>query len=134
MAWLDPVTNWKSTDFINFSDYNRIKNNVAYILSIAPSLVADDYPTMGADKTSYLQYPRASEWNEIENALHQLAVNISGIFDVKMFMDNGNTPDNVELNRIEKMSLILKVKYESSIKAKYRMRFNIGRKRSVLRV
>ena len=31
MAWITPVTTWKSTDFINYTDYNRIKGKVAYI-------------------------------------------------------------------------------------------------------
>lgn len=141
MAWSTPKTNWTVTydssgnyvgDFVNIGDYNRIKDNIAYIQSVARELVYDTYPTMGANKT-YLDYPRASEWNLIEKALNQLAENIGGSFPVKTFMDNGFTPDYTELNRIESMTLRLKGQYETAVAMTYRLPFTLGRERSVIR-
>ena len=142
MAWSTPKTNWAVTydangnytgDWVNIGDYNRIKNNITYIQGFAKKVVYDTYPSMGADKT-YLDYPRASEWNRIEQALNQLAVNISGTFPAVLFMDNGYTPDYVELNRIESMIAQLKVQYETAVKIKYKFPFTLGRARSVIRV
>ena len=141
MAWTTPKTDWKAQfdgtgyigDWVLHTDYNRIKNNVAYIFALAPKIKLDSYPTMGADKT-VTDYPRASEWNAIENALHQLAVNISGSFSAKLFYDNGFTPDFNELNRIENMTAMLKEQYESAIANNYRMKFTLGQDRNVLRM
>lgn len=142
MAWSTPKTNWAVTydaagkytgDWVNIGDYNRIKNNIAYIHELAELVVYDTYPSMGADKT-YLDYPRASEWNRIEQAINQLAVNIGGTFPAVSFMDNGFTPDYMELNRIESMIAQLKVQYETAVKIKYRFPFTLGRERSVIRV
>ena len=142
MAWITPKTDWKIEydaagaflgDYINYSDYNRIKNNVAYIISIAPQVVYDDYPTMGEDKSAYTEYPRAAEWNAIETALNQLATNIGVAFPASEFYENGYTPNYFELNRIEGMILQLKTQYETAVAMKYRMAFTLGRKRSVIR-
>lgn len=141
MAWDTPKTDWSvhydqygkyAGDFINIGDYKRIKDNVSYVQSLAELIVYDTYPAMGADKT-YLEYPRASEWNDIENALAQLAGNIGIFFEVKTFMENGKTPDFNELNRIESMTLRLKTIYETTVNATYRMSFTLGRERSVIR-
>jgi len=141
MAWSTPKTNWSihydqygkyTGDFINIGDYKRIKDNITYVQSLAKQLVIDDYIVMGADKT-YLQYPRASEWNAIEQALQQLAKNISGTFQAKQFMDNGRTPDYEELNRIEKATLSLKGQYETAVALTYRLAFTLGRARSVIK-
>lgn len=143
MAWIEPKTDWKIEydaagaflgDFINYSDYNRIKNNVAYIISIAPQVVIDDYPTMGADKNAYTEYPRAGEWNAIENALHQLAANIGSNFVAAVFMENGFTPNYSELNRIESFSLRLKVQYETAAAMKFKMPFTLGQQSNDIRV
>ena len=141
MGWTAPKTNWAITydnngksagDFINKGDYNRIKNNIAYIQTFAEKIVYDKYPDMGADK-AYLDYPRASEWNLIETALYQLAKNIGVAFPAKTFMENGFALDVTELNRIENMTLRLKTQYETAVASTYRLSFTLGRKRSVIK-
>jgi len=141
MAWTTPKTNWTVTydnqgkfvgDFINIGDYKRIKDNISYVQSLAELIAFDTYPAMGVDKT-YLDYPRASEWNLIEQALSQLASNIGGSFTAAFFMDNGLTPDYVELNRIESETLKLKGQYEVAIALNYRMATTLGRERSVIK-
>lgn len=141
MAWENPKTNWTVTydehgkfvgDFINIGDYKRIKDNISYVQSLARLIVYDNYPSMGADKT-YADYPRASEWNLIEQALSQLAGNIGGSFTAAFFMENGKTPDYTELNRIEKETLKLKGQYEVAIALNYRMATTLGRERSVIK-
>lgn len=141
MAWSTPKTNWTVSydgngvytgDWVNIGDYNRIKNNIAYIHTVAALLVYDTYPSMGEDKT-YLDYPRASEWNRIETALNQLETNIGGDFPAVLFMDNGKTPDYVELNRIESATVTLKQQYETAAALTYRLSFTLGRERSVIK-
>jgi len=31
MAWVTPVTDWVTTDYINFSDFNRVEGNTEYL-------------------------------------------------------------------------------------------------------
>ena len=31
MAWINPKTDWTKNDRFNYSDYNRIKNNLNYL-------------------------------------------------------------------------------------------------------
>ena len=33
--WQEPKIDWVSTDSFNFEDYNRIKNNIAYLYEMA---------------------------------------------------------------------------------------------------
>lgn len=39
MSWITPKTNWVKTDYINYTDYNRWKNNVEFIKDL---LIADE--------------------------------------------------------------------------------------------
>lgn len=34
MAWVTPKVNWQTSDHINYTDYNRIKNNVTQLYSV----------------------------------------------------------------------------------------------------
>ena len=128
--WRPPKTDWAYTDFINYTDYNRILENVEYIISLADQVKEDTYPTLGQTKAGYLDYPYASEWNAIELCLKKLATNAGIVFENQTFMDNGFTPDANELNSIESMELSLKEIYEAAIPMKYRLAFRLGRKRS----
>ncbi len=104
MAWQTPKTNWKSTDRMNMSDYNRIKNNIEHLgvigNEIYHSFVLLD---MGKDKTDYSGYWRASEFNLFESNLEIIKNNFpaADIGERKTFFDNGPFIDWQELNRIE---------------------------------
>ena len=57
--WVEPKTDWKSTDRFNFSDYNRIKNNLIWLHAKSEELWKKfNIEDMGEDITSYATY-----WN-----------------------------------------------------------------------
>ena len=102
--WIEPKTNWKSSDKINFSDYNRIKNNISYLRDIALTLYSDfPWNNMGADKNSYVQYPYADEFNNLENNLVLLRNYTYAFYsgNAKTWYENQRTPNFEDLNRLE---------------------------------
>ena len=103
MAWIEPKTNWVSTDYFNAEDYNRIIGNLVYLKEYACALVKKfELADMGAEK-SYLDFIYAREINTIEDNLETInlktyALNIG---EKVAYKDNGNTPLYSELNRME---------------------------------
>ena len=109
VAWQTPKTNWVSTDFINYTDYERIRGNLSYLHDLAKTLYYG-MPGLNAmtQKTSYSDYPYASEWNVLETNLHRIFNNIVTVRSIgsqMTFYDNGTTPTYEELNRIESATL-----------------------------
>ena len=109
MAWQTPKTNWVATDFINYTDYERIRQNIAYLHDLAAELYYK-MPSLNpmAEKNSYALYPYASEWNALETNLHRIfnnIVTVRSIGNLMTFYDNGTTPLFSELNRIETATL-----------------------------
>lgn len=117
MTWITPKTNWhgETTDGIytgdrfNASDYNRIKNNIAYLYTLAESLYKHfNIENIGNDK-NIGDYFYADEINKIENTLkfiNQNTLNRS-YGNTPIFNDNGNIFDFNELNRLEGATLDL---------------------------
>lgn len=104
MAWQTPKTNWKSTDRMNMSDYNRIKNNIEHLGVIGNEIYHSfTLMDMGENKTDYSGYWRASEFNLFEANLETIKNNFpaADIGERKTFFDNGPFIDWQELNRIE---------------------------------
>ena len=127
--WTTPKTDWAYTDFINYTDYNRIVGNANHIVSLANQIQTATYPTL-TTKSGYLDYPYASEWNAVENCIKQLATLAGVPYEKQTYMDNGFTIDANELNHIESMELTLKELFDGAISMKYRLAFTLGRKRS----
>ena len=102
MAYVTPKTNWKSTDYFELEDYNRITGNIRYLHSSADALYhMSDLGAMAGNKT-YESLIYASEFNAIENNLVLLDADTykSGV-TAKAWSANGNTPTFEDLNRIE---------------------------------
>lgn len=104
-TWSTPKTNWVATDFINYYDYERIRNNIGYLHDFASMLyVGTDDLTDMVTKTGFSNYAYASEWNALETNLHRVFSNIVTVKSIgnrMTFYDNGATPTYEELNRIE---------------------------------
>ena len=67
MAWIEPKTNWESTDYFNIVDYNRIVGNLTYLKSFSEKLFRSyDLLEMEQEKT-YSSMIYAREINAIEN-------------------------------------------------------------------
>lgn len=108
MAWIDPKTNWASTDRFNIEDYNRIKGNLEYVYEKAVEISAIfSIQDMGNEKTGYADFFYASEFNLFEQNLATINQNIFtqdyGV--AQTFYDNGPFIQWEELNRIESATL-----------------------------
>lgn len=102
--WSEPKTNWVQSDRFNFSDYNRIKNNIAYLKERAIEIYLDfPFEDMGADKVSYADYPYADEFTKLESNLERIKVNTFRFDDSesKTWSENQRTPSYEDFNRIE---------------------------------
>lgn len=106
--WTEPKTNWVLSDKFNYSDYNRIKNNIAYLkeraLELYPKFPFED---MGDDKGSYADYPYADEFTAMENNLEMIKINTYPFYAdrKKSWFDNQNTPTYEDFNRLENACL-----------------------------
>ena len=109
MAWSTPRTDWVVTDRFNITDYNRIKNNIQWLLDKAEELliIEIDYTDMGSDVSGYTGLRSASQFNAFEDNID--TVNETVLYkdygDTKTFYTNGQFIDYVELNRIESATL-----------------------------
>lgn len=117
--WSEPKTNWVQSDRFNFSDYNRIKNNIAYLKERAIEIYSDfPFEDMGADKVSYADYPYADEFTKLESNLERIRVNTFRFDDSesKTWYENQRTPSYEDFNRIE-MACLKFYKGLESVKA-----------------
>ena len=113
MAWTTPKTDWKVTvtdgvytgDYFNYTDYNRIKNNIIYLASQPMPNV--DIEDMGGDKSlGDLIYSR--DFNAFEHNLDLIGKVVGYPYkNYPMFSDNGDSPDFEDLNQIENFCLEL---------------------------
>ena len=101
--WIEPKTNWVSTDAITSDDYNRIAGNLYFLKDYIERLFGDvGLIAMQTDK-DYASRIYAREMNAVESNLDALN-NASYDLDIgtaETYVSNGNTPLYVELNRIE---------------------------------
>ena len=106
--WVEPKTDWKSTDRFNFSDYNRIKNNLIWLHAKSEELWKKfNIEDMGEDITSYATYWNVDMFNAFENNLEQINKNtLSKNYGTKqVFFENAPFIQYEELNRIESAML-----------------------------
>ena len=127
--WQEPKTNWVSTDFFNFSDYNRIKNNIQYLRELSISLFYDvPYEEMGDDKNSYTQYPYADEFNAMEQNLENMReyAFLYDNADMRTWYDNAPTPNYEDFNRLENACLLFYTGFTNQKKNKGFLSFRLG--------
>ena len=118
MAWETPKTDWHGSsdsdgvytgDRFNAVDFNRIKNNLDHLRELAIKLY-DEFSivSLGADRTP-ADYFYADEINQLEENLKTVNENsIRRSYGIApTYVDNGNTMDFQELNRLEGATLDL---------------------------
>lgn len=111
MAWSTPKTDWYGAtvdgvytgDRFNAVDYNRIKNNLAYLRDLAVTMYDTFTITAPSEDKAVGDYFYADEINQMESNLetinaHTLAREYG---DAPTYADNGSTMDYTELNRLE---------------------------------
>lgn len=128
MSWKTPKTNWKPTDKVNIQDYNRLKNNIAYLRELSMEVYkAYTLADMGADK-AYADYIYADEVNTIEANLTALCAGTYPfqIGEQQTYYPNQTTPDYEEFNRIESACLLIYNNLVGQINGRRRLAFLLG--------
>lgn len=112
MAWETPKTDWHGStdangnytgDRFNAVDFNRIKNNLECLRELAFRLYKEfQWGELGEDRTP-MDYFYADEINQIESNLKNLNANTlkRSYGNTPTYVDNGNTMNFAELNRVE---------------------------------
>ena len=132
MAWSTPKTDWVSTDKVNAVDYNRWKNNLAFIRDFAYELFGDfSTVTLYDDKTRAF-VPLASELNALETILDQInaATYNLAIGEKQTYYINHHPLNHEEMNRIEGMTLLIYRTLTAQKNAKRHLAFRLGSERT----
>ncbi|MDR1754192.1 MAG: hypothetical protein LBR74_04710 [Eubacterium sp.] len=139
MAWTTPKTDWNgstdaegvySGDRFNAEDFNRIKNNLEYLQALAITLYKEfTINLLGVDRTP-ADYFYADEINRLEENLVTLNQNtLKRPYGSSItYMDNGNTMDFVELNRLESAMLDLYNRLTNQSEGRRMFTWNFGMK------
>ena len=107
--WIEPKTDWKSTDRVNTVDYNRIIGNLAYLKAYFDTFFKDLTEVSLGEEKAVESLIYAREINAIEVALETLNAETFNfnIGETKEYMANRRTLDFNELNRIERALFLL---------------------------
>jgi len=135
--WQTPKTDWHgavdangvySGDRFNATDFNRIKNNLDCLRDLAITLY-DEFSivSLGTDRTAK-DYFYADEINQLEANLNTINQNTlkQSYGTAPTYVENGNTMDFAELNRLEGAILDLYDKITNQSKGRRMFQWNFG--------
>ena len=136
MRWQEPKTNWawrgeSEGDFFEYTDYNRIKNNLNYLKELAASVYLPfKMKDMGGDKTRS-DYPYADEINMLADNLEMIVTHTYPvpIGTKTVYEDNGKFIGFEDLNRLESVCLEIYRNLNRIKAGKYRLSFRLGARR-----
>ena len=134
IKWEEPKTDWKSTDRFNFSDYNRIKNNISYIYRKATELNKPfDIEDMGEDINDYASFWNVIYFNAWENNIEALNNNVfmKDYGTKQTFYENGAFIQYSELNRLESAILNMKKILDAQEISVNKLPFVLGRFKTI---
>ena len=138
MAWSTPKTDWNGEtvddvyigDRFNAVDFNRIKNNLEYLRELAIKMYEEfSIQPLGSDRTPK-DFFYADEINTLEDNLKTINNNSlkRSYGNVPVYVDNGNTMDFKELNRLESAILDLYEKLTNEYEGRRMFTWNFGMK------
>lgn len=138
MAWSTPKTDWNGEtvdgvyigDRFNAVDFNRIKNNLEYLRELAIKMYEEfSIQSLGSDRTPK-DFFYADEINALEDNLKTINNNSlkRSYGNVPVYVDNGNTMDFKELNRLESAILDLYEKLTNEYEGRRMLTWNFGMK------
>ena len=137
--WQTPITDWHGGmnvnghyegDRFNASDFNRIKNNLHHLRDMAIQLYKEfSIVSLGSDRTP-ADYFYADEINQLEANLNTINSNTlkRAYGDSPVYIENGNTMDYAELNRLEGAILDLYDKLTNETYGRRMFTWNFGMK------
>ena len=127
-AYIETKTDWQEGEFFNLEDYNRIKNNLHKIRSMAVELWPEfSLEDMGADKT-YQDYGfYADEINRFESNVERIRANTFPFEtgEPQTFYENQPFIDWKELNRIEEACRLMYVNMASGAAGRKQLSFAV---------
>lgn len=138
MEWIEPKTDWDSTDYFNIEDYGRIVNNIAYLKRYVQEILIDvqdsDFSEDIINDKTYSSMIYASEINAIEDKLEELNLKTYGINigEKQVYYANAKTMDYIELNRIENACLNIYKTISSHINEIQRLPFTLGGQKGIV--
>lgn len=138
MAWSTPKTDWNGEtvdgvyigDRFNAVDFNRIKNNLEYLRELAIKMYEEfSIQSLGSDRTPK-DFFYADEINALEDNLKTINNNSlkRSYGNVPVYVNNGNTMDFKELNRLESAILDLYEKLTNEYEGRRMFTWNFGMK------
>ena len=138
MAWSTPKTDWNGEtvdgvyigDRFNAVDFNRIKNNLEYLCELTIKMYEEfSIQSLGNDRTPK-DFFYADEINALEDNLKTINNNSlkRSYGNVPVYVDNGNTMDFKELNRLESAILDLYEKLTNEYEGRRMFTWNFGMK------
>lgn len=135
-TWITPKTDWSNspTERFNFSDYNRIRNNIQALKERAVEFFPDfSIESMGTDITTYDSYWPVSVFNAVERNLDTISQNTYGknYGTRQTFYANGLFIRWDELNRIESATLDIYQTMDNQEAGLHRIPFKLGRFKEV---
>ena len=139
-SWTTPKTDWYGYtdddgiyhgDRFNTEDFNRIKNNLAYLREIAVAMYQEFSINDLGDDRSKDQYFYADEINQLEENIKLIAENTfkPDIGENPLYTANGKIFDFNELNRIESLILDLFNQLLNQYRGRQMLTFNFGIRR-----
>ena len=139
MAWTTPKPDWYGTtdengvysgDRFNATDFNRIKNNLAYLRDLAITMYAEfSIVSLGSDRTTS-SYFYADEINQLEQNLVTINANTlkRSYGSAPTYSANGKTMNYQELNRLESAILDLYDRLTNQHDGRRTLTWNFGLK------
>lgn len=141
-SWSTPKTDWYGYtdadgiyhgDRFNSEDFNRIKNNLAYLREISVTMYKEFSINDLGDDRSKDQYFYADEINQLEENVKIIAENTfdPDVGEAPLYTANGKIFDYDELNRIEGLILELYNQLLNQYRGRQMLTFMFGVRREV---
>lgn len=139
MEWTPPKIDWSGNmngstytgDYFNYTDYNRIRNNLIFLIGYASSMYNVTQFQFGEEKTE-TDLIFSDEFNSFENALSSInSETYNYSYQKKEYFENGYTPNFDDLNRIEGLMLKIYKTLVAQKEAQRRLAFTLGGQKGI---
>ncbi len=130
MPWLNPKTDWKETDFLNFEDMNRVENNTGVVKELIVFLEGNFNLEQLKTDRDMITIEFADSLNRIERNIEKLKNNFYKPLyweDCKTNWQAGDKFDYTDANRLEKnIKLLYDLAKSTADNIKYCGTFSCG--------
>ena len=128
--WMEPKADWTDSDYFNLSDYNRIKNNLDELRTMAIQVIPEfEIQNMGDDLEDYNHIWDITEINRIEDNLQTIFQETNypiSIGSKTTYYYNQPFIQYSELNRIESATLQIYNRLYGQIHGRKMLEFRLG--------